>query len=296
MITLLATQQVITTTELAWEEDRIKDKLPPEVYKDLVRVADRIEKQVLKPLLDSPVGDLQERFWHCVGDFHPLRFYLNIILLQYLGIDGLIALTSEVLEDIISQLESRKITLEQKAISAFLFSLEKGEKISRKILERMKEVLEEPQRFPSDLPPQQEKDLYDLVTHMTALELCWSTVLFALDRKDARPEIPITLAHWSKQHALEAEKNAQDFARFLQSHAKDKDTERRVTKQMPATPQPLFHLWADKAIQRRWINDLFVELSIQGEPIGAEALQERISQADLAPNELSRGIVDAREE
>ena len=47
---------------------------------------------------------------------------------------------------------------------------------------------------------------------------------------------------------------------------------------------------------RLWINGLFETLSIQGVPIGAEALQAKMAQAGLTPNELSRGIVSAREE
>ena len=54
--------------------------------------------------------------------------------------------------------------------------------------------------------------------------------------------------------------------------------------------------WADKEEQRRQVKALFATLSIQGAPIGAQALQQRMSQAGLSPNELSRGIIEAREE
>jgi len=57
-----------------------------------------------------------------------------------------------------------------------------------------------------------------------------------------------------------------------------------------------FRSWADKEEQRRWIRDLFVTLSIQGVPLGAEVLQQRMGQAGLAPNELSRDLIKAREE
>lgn len=54
--------------------------------------------------------------------------------------------------------------------------------------------------------------------------------------------------------------------------------------------------WVDKEAQRRWMDLLFETLSIQGEPIGALALQEKMSQIGLDPDELSRGIIKAREE
>lgn len=74
---------------------------------------------------------------------------------------------------------------------------------------------------------------------------------------------------------------------------------RQQTKAVPqvvaaqsAAPYP----WADKGDQRRWINDLFAALSIQGVPMGAKVLQQRMGQAGLTSNELSRGLVEAREE
>ncbi|MDI6792213.1 MAG: antitoxin family protein [bacterium] len=54
--------------------------------------------------------------------------------------------------------------------------------------------------------------------------------------------------------------------------------------------------WTDKEDQKRWIKDLFADLSIQGVPVGVDVLQQRMSEADLIPNELSRAIVEAREE
>jgi hypothetical protein len=44
------------------------------------------------------------------------------------------------------------------------------------------------------------------------------------------------------------------------------------------------------------MNQLFNDLVIQGEPIGAEALQQRMSQAGLSENELSRALIETREE
>ena len=70
----------------------------------------------------------------------------------------------------------------------------------------------------------------------------------------------------------------------------------RTSPRTAATQQALAHLCMDKMALRRWINGLFEELSIQGVPIGAEALQAKMAQAGLTSNELSRGIVSAREE
>ena len=55
-------------------------------------------------------------------------------------------------------------------------------------------------------------------------------------------------------------------------------------------------IWADKAAQKRMLNDLFAALSIQGSAIGAEALQQQMAQTHLDENELSKGIIEAREE
>ena len=75
-----------------------------------------------------------------------------------------------------------------------------------------------------------------------------------------------------------------------------------LRKQTEASPrtiadrQALAHLCMDKMALRRWINGLFEKLSIQGMPIGAEALQAKMAQSGLTSNELSQGIVSAREE
>ena len=55
-------------------------------------------------------------------------------------------------------------------------------------------------------------------------------------------------------------------------------------------------IWADKAAQRRAIDNLFAALSIQSSAIGAEALQQQMAQTHLDENELSKGIIEAREE
>lgn len=71
---------------------------------------------------------------------------------------------------------------------------------------------------------------------------------------------------------------------------------KQTSPQTAATRQALVHLCTDKMALSRWINGLFEKLSIQGTPIGAEALQEKMAQASLTSNELSRSIVSAREE
>jgi len=54
--------------------------------------------------------------------------------------------------------------------------------------------------------------------------------------------------------------------------------------------------WADKELLKGRIKDLFAALSIRGVPLGAQMLQQRMAQASLTPNELSRSLVEAREE
>jgi len=54
--------------------------------------------------------------------------------------------------------------------------------------------------------------------------------------------------------------------------------------------------WANKAALREQMRRLFLALSIQGEPAGAEALQKRMREAELTSNELSQSIIAAREE
>jgi hypothetical protein len=70
----------------------------------------------------------------------------------------------------------------------------------------------------------------------------------------------------------------------------------RATPQATVTQFAVVYPWADKEDQRRWIDDLFANLSIQGAPMGAQALQQRMGQAGLIPNELSRSLVQARED
>ena len=74
---------------------------------------------------------------------------------------------------------------------------------------------------------------------------------------------------------------------------------RQRTGPVPQTGVTQFavaYSWADKEILRLWIKGLFAALSIQGVPMGAQLLQQRMGQAGLTPNELSRSLVEAREE
>ena len=63
-----------------------------------------------------------------------------------------------------------------------------------------------------------------------------------------------------------------------------------------ASTVTLAYRWADKNIQRRWMSQVFASYSIQGKPRGALALQQEMSRANLAANELSRSLIEAREE
>ena len=70
----------------------------------------------------------------------------------------------------------------------------------------------------------------------------------------------------------------------------------KTAPRAPVAPFEVASLWADKRDQRRWIRDLFVVLSIQGTPIGTERLQQQMAWSGLASDELSRDLVEAREE
>lgn len=52
----------------------------------------------------------------------------------------------------------------------------------------------------------------------------------------------------------------------------------------------------DKRLIRKHMQELFRILSVEGEPIGIEELQKQMREANLNSNELSRGIIEAREE
>lgn len=54
--------------------------------------------------------------------------------------------------------------------------------------------------------------------------------------------------------------------------------------------------WVDKTALKNQFTKLLVDLDIKGQPIGAEALQQKLQEAGLAHNELSQTIIAMREE
>ena len=68
----------------------------------------------------------------------------------------------------------------------------------------------------------------------------------------------------------------------------------RLQQQAPS--RLLAYAWVDKDAQKRRMNEIFAALGIQGASIGIQALQARMAQAALSPNELSQALIDAREE
>ncbi|MBM4048844.1 MAG: hypothetical protein FJ279_27400 [Planctomycetes bacterium] len=65
-----------------------------------------------------------------------------------------------------------------------------------------------------------------------------------------------------------------------------------LRRQTRAATEGPASLWASNAERRRCARSL----PIQGTPVGAKLLQQKMAQAGLLPNELSRGLVAAREE
>lgn len=56
-------------------------------------------------------------------------------------------------------------------------------------------------------------------------------------------------------------------------------------------------LWADKAVLKATMREFMRQVGITGSPVGAERLQEMIRhEMRLETNELSRGIIEMREE
>ena len=53
---------------------------------------------------------------------------------------------------------------------------------------------------------------------------------------------------------------------------------------------------ADKASLKTAMDELFKTLSIQGQPIGVAALRQMMKVENLEQNELSRSIIEARDE
>jgi hypothetical protein len=55
-------------------------------------------------------------------------------------------------------------------------------------------------------------------------------------------------------------------------------------------------LFVDKSMLKEQMRQFLLKLSIEGEPIGYEALQEQMREAGLEENELSQSIIAARNE
>ena len=54
--------------------------------------------------------------------------------------------------------------------------------------------------------------------------------------------------------------------------------------------------WVDKTALKEQFAQLLSDLDVQGKPIGAEVLQQKMRKARLEPNELSQTIIAMREE
>jgi hypothetical protein len=87
----------------------------------------------------------------------------------------------------------------------------------------------------------------------------------------------------------------------LEQELHDAREELATLSQQPAT-EPTEQLsvpairWADKALLQREFDRLFEMLGIEDRPVDIYDLQRRMGEAGLEPNELSRGIVEARDE
>jgi hypothetical protein len=79
-----------------------------------------------------------------------------------------------------------------------------------------------------------------------------------------------------------------------------------IRKELEALPQQpakntlretaVTYKWVDKTALKEQFARLLSDLDIQGQPIGAEALQQKIREAGLDKNELSQSIIAMREE
>jgi hypothetical protein len=72
--------------------------------------------------------------------------------------------------------------------------------------------------------------------------------------------------------------------------------QQEAVPQVPITQSIANFPWMDKTLLRQAMDKLFQTLSIQGEPIGVEALRQMMKNENLDQNELSRSIIEARDE
>lgn len=68
--------------------------------------------------------------------------------------------------------------------------------------------------------------------------------------------------------------------------------QRSTTSQTTLFPSAIDFSTVDK----KAVDEFFEILSIQGEPIGIQALRQMMAGENLEPNELSRSLVEARDE
>lgn len=88
---------------------------------------------------------------------------------------------------------------------------------------------------------------------------------------------------------------------YLEREVKTMRTEVRMLDRRPRVRPPTHepvaftYPWADKREQQRQFDYLFESLGIEGAPIGAKRLQVAMAAANLGNDELTQGIIEARE-
>jgi hypothetical protein len=92
----------------------------------------------------------------------------------------------------------------------------------------------------------------------------------------------------------------------LTDHIRRIETEiAAIRRELRTLPEPIQPSSVDLIMPQGFVNktalkeqmrNLFLTLSIQGEPVGVEKLQKQMREAELTSNELSQSIIAAREE
>lgn len=90
-------------------------------------------------------------------------------------------------------------------------------------------------------------------------------------------------------HLKRIEAEISDIRRELKTLPKQQAQQSLVDVTIPYT-------FVNKATLKQQMQQLFLALSIQGEPVGVEILQKQMREARLTSNELSQDIISAREE
>ena len=68
------------------------------------------------------------------------------------------------------------------------------------------------------------------------------------------------------------------------------------TMPVAMTQPPILFAWADKAALRQWSMNWYRSLPVQVLPLGVRRLQQQMAQTGLTQNEMSRSLIEAREE